>query len=177
VNATAKCHCGRPLGHTGKHIGSDAAKRGGPVAKAARRTAKDKLLAMIEAQIEAGVQAIGTLRRGIRESEKAIREKEAELAPLRAFAESYRNPRIEGPVPPALGHSTRVTRPVMVAEPPPAVMQDYDPIAADYTTVTAWATEHAIGFRSWDDLPRVNQKREALHLPTFKRALRPAKVA
>jgi hypothetical protein len=44
-----------------------------------------------------------------------------------------------------------------------------EPIAADITAVRAWAGQRGLPFLSWDDLPRVNDRRERLGLPAFKR--------
>ncbi|MDR3534001.1 MAG: hypothetical protein P4L90_25975 [Rhodopila sp.] len=45
-----------------------------------------------------------------------------------------------------------------------------DPVFADFSFVARWAGERGIAFKEWDDLPKVNTKREALGLPTFKRS-------
>lgn len=57
--------------------------------------------------------------------------------------------------------SKAVSRPQQTAPLPAA--------AASFEFVARWAGERGIAFKEWDDLPRVNAKRETLGLPTFKR--------
>jgi hypothetical protein len=45
-----------------------------------------------------------------------------------------------------------------------------DPVAADFNQVGHWAGQRGLQFSTWDDLPAVNRKREALSLPPFKRS-------
>lgn len=44
------------------------------------------------------------------------------------------------------------------------------PIVADHATVKSWAAQRGLPFVTWDDLPRVNSKREQLGLMPFARA-------
>jgi hypothetical protein len=46
---------------------------------------------------------------------------------------------------------------------------DLGPVDVTYDLVARWAGERGIAFLSWDDLPRVNAKRERLELPPFRR--------
>lgn len=45
------------------------------------------------------------------------------------------------------------------------------PQVADFDTVAAWAAQRGVQFREWDDLPKVNRKREDLLLMPFARKL------
>lgn len=54
--------------------------------------------------------------------------------------------------------------PAEPADPGPAVEATYDIVAR-------WAAERGVSFLCWDDLPRVNRKREDLGLATFKRRM------
>lgn len=68
------------------------------------------------------------------------------------------------------------------AVPSPSASQsaeDYDPgpaVYAEYGQVQRWAAERGIQFRTWEDLPAVNRKREALGQSTFKRDFTPRRV-
>lgn len=50
-----------------------------------------------------------------------------------------------------------------------AVVDPGEPIAVDFDQVRQWAAQRGITFSSWDDLPAVNRKRDALGIATFKR--------
>lgn len=52
-----------------------------------------------------------------------------------------------------------------------AIPKAYEPIEVDFDQVAQWAGSSGITFKTWDDLPHVNAKREALSIPTFKRKL------
>lgn len=57
--------------------------------------------------------------------------------------------------------------------------EDYDPgpaVYAEYGQVQRWAAERGLQFRTWEDLPAVNRKREALGQSTFKRDFTPRRV-
>ena len=43
------------------------------------------------------------------------------------------------------------------------------PIAADFDQVRRWAAEKGVRFDTWEDLPAVNDARDRIFLPTFKR--------
>lgn len=64
----------------------------------------------------------------------------------------------------ALTLALRTQRPHLPTE------ADYDPILAQFETVQDWyVTEIGGKFRTWEDLPAVNQARDLKGLPTFKR--------
>lgn len=44
------------------------------------------------------------------------------------------------------------------------------PIAVEFEQVRRWAGERGLSFQSWEDLPVINRKRDALNQPTFKRS-------
>jgi hypothetical protein len=48
---------------------------------------------------------------------------------------------------------------------------DFEPQEVDFNQVVAWAAVRNIRFKSWDDLPAINRRREEFELPTFKRKL------
>jgi hypothetical protein len=48
---------------------------------------------------------------------------------------------------------------------------DFEPVEATYDVVARWAGQRGIAFASWEDLPRVNNKREEFKLPRFKRKM------
>jgi hypothetical protein len=52
---------------------------------------------------------------------------------------------------------------------PPEVTAE--PVEAGFDVVAQWAGPRGITFASWEDLPRVNSKREDHGLPTFKRRM------
>lgn len=53
--------------------------------------------------------------------------------------------------------------------PIPATMPGAAPIAVEFEQVRRWAGERGMQFRTWEDLPQVNRKREQLGQATFKR--------
>ncbi len=48
----------------------------------------------------------------------------------------------------------------------------YEPILANFGQVLKWAEVRGLPFKSWDDLPAVNRRREDFELPLFKRQMR-----
>jgi hypothetical protein len=44
-------------------------------------------------------------------------------------------------------------------------------ISADFETISHWAGERGMTFKTWEDLPAVNERRERLRQPLFKREL------
>ena len=65
--------------------------------------------------------------------------------------------------------SGSVGRPREYANDPILPDEAYDPIPADMTRVRRAAAWHGVRFRGWDDLPAVNEAREAKGMATFKR--------
>jgi hypothetical protein len=62
----------------------------------------------------------------------------------------------------------------------PAAAEPADPVEAGFEAVAAWAAPRGISLLSWEDLPRVNRKREDLGLALFKRQMakvRPGRLA
>lgn len=47
---------------------------------------------------------------------------------------------------------------------------NHRPISAGFPEVKEWARDRGIRFDTWEDLPGVNDARERVYLPTFKRA-------
>lgn len=66
------------------------------------------------------------------------------------------------PSPPVAALPTRT-------EAPPA--SDDDLVLAGFDTVAAWAAIRGVQFCTWEDLPAVNRKRDALDLPRFARKM------
>ena len=49
---------------------------------------------------------------------------------------------------------------------------EFDPgpsVAVDFEQVRRWASERGVRFEIWDDLPKVNERRESLCQAPFKR--------
>jgi hypothetical protein len=47
-------------------------------------------------------------------------------------------------------------------------------ISAEYSTARQWAAQRGVEFVTWEDLPRVNDRRDSLGLARFKRSFRRA---
>ena len=195
----AVCFCGRPAGHTGRHIGhSPAAKAGKPT----KAEPGQKLRAIVAGEISRHHTNIARLKQVLRSAQDELLATESRLGPLVALAEAYDLPALPAPekpaktvappldtkpaIAPSAPHPPKTVAPqptsradalnrVAAAIPSraPAVVQaDSDgAIEADFEMVQAWATPRSLVFREWDDLPRVNAKREALSFPPFKRKL------
>jgi hypothetical protein len=48
---------------------------------------------------------------------------------------------------------------------------DFEPQEVDFNQAQRWAAQRHVEFRSWDDLPKINARREAFELPPFKRKM------
>lgn len=167
-----KCYCGRPLGHTGRHIGFKV-----PTVDGVKQS---KLVPALEAELAECHRDISRLKREIRDRQSALLDAEAKLRPLVALLEVYQNKRIAGPAP-----ETKLT---VVAQPlslPVAIVSkpvldpvldktvlteaDSDPIGVSFNDVQRWAAVRNLVFKSWDDLPKINKRREEFELAPFKR--------
>src|SRR5690242_16803400 len=91
----ALCHCGKPLGHTGRHIGSPARVTG-----ASKPNKRTRFSAAVQDQIKSCHDTIARLKAEMREREVALRSAEAELKPLVALNEVYANLALPAPTPP-----------------------------------------------------------------------------
>jgi len=168
----AKCYCGRPLGHTGRHIGGLNKKTlGSP-----KGIRSPKFMGMIEAEIAGLHQMIGKLKSEIRAKQHALLDAEFKLKPLAALLEAYQNKRIEGPVV-ASSSQVQQTHLAVVAERPPpkpvtdATEDDFEPVEVTFEAVKRWAAQRNLTFKTWDDLRAINQRREQFELPPFKKKL------
>ena len=165
----ALCHCGRPLGHTGRHVGSSPQRRDAP-----RSSKRAKFTTAIEAEIQERHATIAKLQSELREREERLRNAKEELAPLTALYDVYRNRALPAPETPVTPSPAPVATSVPTPSPPTksarVVLADPGaPIEADLATIHAWSVQRGIPCTTWDDLPGVNRKREQLGLPTFKR--------
>lgn len=154
-----QCYCGRPLRHTGRHVGSPQNKTEAGSLK------RHKLVGMVEAEI-AGVHAtISSLKNEIKTKQSALLDAEVKLQPLRALLEAYDNKRIAAPViTPKL-----VSMPAVTTPEEPDDDTDFEPVLADFEKIQKWANVRNLHFKTWSDLPAINQHCERHMLPTFKR--------
>lgn len=165
----ALCHCGRPLGHTGRHVGSPLRRSDAP-----RPTRRAKFTAAIEAEIQERHATIAKLQSEMREREELLRNAKEELAPLTALYDVYRNRALPAPGPratpvPATSAPAPSAPVKSTAAPRPLPADPSEPIEADLATINAWSAQRGIPCKTWDDLGAVNRKREQLGLPSFKR--------
>lgn len=86
---TPKCHCGRPLRHTGRCIGGPAKLGDGKIA--------GKLASLVNLEITATHAEIARLQTEIAERSRAMHAAKAKLAPLTALADTYKVKAISGP--------------------------------------------------------------------------------
>ena len=162
-----KCYCGRPLGHTGRHIGYRVPDADG--------VKQHKLVPALEAEVANCHRDIARVKREIHDAQTALLDAETKLRPLVALLAVYQNKRIEGPgtqlavvtQPPAQ------TMPMIVSDPvldkPVLTEDDSVPIEMNFTAVAKWCDIRKLRFISWDDLPTINRYREKFELAPFKR--------
>ena len=63
-----------------------------------------------------------------------------------------------------------IDQPKAAASIPPRAKVDWLPaIDADFDQIALWAAARGVAFKEWDDLPKVNDTRERLGQPRFKR--------
>lgn len=168
------CHCGRPLRHTGRHIGYHPPAVNAAVPVTGRKT---KLRTMVEQEIKTCHASIVRLKDEIRSRQAELLDVEAKLQPLIALLNVYRDLALPAPErPPAA--ATVPAKPVAVNRQPVAHEAgpeddeaDFEPQEVEFNQVVAWAAVRNIRFKSWDDLPAINRRREEFELPTFKRKL------
>ena len=172
VKTEAKCHCGRPLHHTGRHIGFKIEKIDGAPPKKKRID----LVPHLESEVAAVQADIGRLKREIRERQNALLDAEVKLKPLVALLEAYQNKRITGPAEQTQMNVVAVVPTPITPQYPVASLasdtdneDDFAPIEADFNQIKRWADVRALNFRSWDDLRTINQHREKFELPPFKK--------
>lgn len=91
----ARCHCGRVLGHSGRHVGSPAKRN--PDAPPRRA----KFATAVESQIKDCHARIAALKAQARAAEAQLRQAEEELKPLVALHDVYRNRALPAPEAPA----------------------------------------------------------------------------
>lgn len=200
VPLSGLCSCGRPAGHTGRHVGSTLVKK---APRPARAAADDKLLKWVEKDIARVAAERVALKQAVRAKQDQLVSIETRLVALQAFrdglAASAVAPVSSHPdiLPPDPKPAT-VLAGVMVSPPPPPpplpvkpkasfaaplpdkpkasfaaphiIDEDYAPVAVTFSKVSAWAMVRKLKFSSWDDLPAINARREAFELPPFKRA-------
>jgi hypothetical protein len=184
------CHCGRPLRHPGHHLGH----KQGPVARKPAADVvgvkKSKLRTMVENEIKTCHASIVRLKGEIRARQDAMLDVDARLQPLVKLLEVYRELALPAPdrkpppvllsiAPPPSGAQSRVAE--LLAERPRPVAReagtddkveaDYEPLVVDFNQVAAWAATRSLRFKSWDDLPKINERREQCELPTFARKM------
>ena len=182
VKTEVKCYCGRPLHHTGRHIGFKVKKIDGALSEKKRID----LVPHLESEVVAVQADIGRLKREIRDRQNALLDAEVKLKPLVALLEAYQNKRITGPaeqtqmnvvavVPTQMNVVAVVPTPITPQYPVASLASDTDneddfaPIEADFNQIKRWADVRALNFRSWDDLRTINQHREKFELPPFKK--------
>ena len=166
-----KCHCGRPLGHTGKHIGFKSVPKTTPA-----EPRKHKVVVIVEAEIAAHHATIVRLKREIAVKQHELLDAEIKLKPLLALLEAYDNKQIthDKPAAPIAVKPTSFPSPVPFsllrpASDPIATEDDFEPIEADFNTVRRWAAVRGMPFKDWNDLPGINKRREEFELAPFKR--------
>lgn len=167
----AKCHCGRTLGHRGRHIGFKVKKIDGVPPKKKRIN----LVPHLESEVAAVQADIGRLKREIRDRQNALLDAEVKLKPLVALLEAYQNKRIVGP---ATQAQINVVAVAPTSQYPAASLasdtdneDDFAPIEADLNQVQKWAAVRNLPFKTWDDLRTINMHREKFELPPFKKKL------
>ena len=175
VKTEAKCHCGRPLGHTGRHIGFKPAERANGAPPKKKRI---DLVPHLESEVAAVQADIGRLKREIRDRQHALLDAEVKLKPLVALLEAYQNKRITGPAEQAQTNVVAVVPTPVTPQYPVASLasdkdspDDFDPVEADFAQVQRWAAIRNLPFKTWDDLRTINQHREKFELPPFKKKL------
>jgi hypothetical protein len=180
------CQCGRPLNHTGRHIGY----RNGETPMVSSRNGK--LRAAVEAELKLCHALIVRLKAELRDRQALLRETEVKLAPLNALLAVYRD--LALPAPALTQNSTSESAitpsPIVPASPARrftdpfernphrahevAVDDDeanYEPVEVSFAQVVAWAAVRNLAFKTWDDLRTINARREEFELPPFKRKL------
>lgn len=181
------CYCGRPSGHTGKHVG------GPPVSITPQPVLFRKNL---ERELAACYGVIAALKRRMRDDAAMLATHEARLKPLIALLDIYTplraitdesggKPKTFTTFPPPdLSDINARTWPdekpkpaVIDAEAEPAeddpddapATGDFEPVKRDFNTIVRWATQRNLTFRTWEDLPAINKMRERLELAPFER--------
>lgn len=172
--AVALCHCGLALRHRGWHKGSKRQQAlGTPAASPSHRNQKLRLL--LESEIKASQEAIGKLKAMIRVNQDLLAAEQARLPSLLQCAEALDNKRLPAPEPsrpaPAIFQTTAARHVTEVVQEEAQVPNQDGIIAADFGTILKFAMTRGLKFESWDDLPRVNRKREDLNLPTYARKM------
>lgn len=176
--AQALCHCGRPLRHAGRCIGYKPADQ----AAKSQAAGKTKLRAMVEQEIQICHATIARLKNVIRVAQDQLLDVEARLHPLVTLLEVYRDLALPAPArkpaPMPVVKPTQVTtltalppRPVAHEAGPDDDEANFEPVEVDFNQIVAWASVRNLHFKSWDDLPAINLRREAFELPPFKRKL------
>lgn len=186
--SVALCYCGRPFGHTGRHIGSPQRLDGqAPQAKATPKAkaapgSKSKLRAMVEREIQDCHASIVRLKGEIRDRQNELLDAETKLKPLVALLDVYRDLALPGPErkAPALPVATpRDDMPRRPEAPKPAASlanesdneADFEPVEVEFNQLQKWAAARNMPCKTWDDLPAINRRREEFELPCFKRKL------
>lgn len=178
----ALCHCGKPWKHIGGHRGIKGSRLGAgakadpkPTSPAGRNT---KLRTLVESEIKHCHANISRLKGEIQTRKDDLLTAEAKLKPLVALLDVYRDLALPAPVhapvvaqaaprPPSI--PTRPLSPGSIERDSEA---DFEPIACDFGMVAGWAMQRGIPFKSWDDLPMINDRRTQFELPTLKRNMK-----